>query len=841
MSTALYVCYLGLDEPLVATQVRPYLRALAARGHRMHLLTFETARRDAAATEALRQALADEGIAWHALRYHRRPSLPATLYDIARGVLRGFRLARRHGIELVHARSHVGAAIALPLRSLLGLPFVFDVRGLLPDEYADAGHWRRGGLKYRLGKAMERVFFRRAAALVVLTEAVRADLSAAGGPARHARSRGRDRDPVLRRPRPVALGRAGARDAAQRPRVGRPPRRRLRRQAGNVVSRCGDGAVLRARAPAGPAVLPAGADVEPGGRAAARAGRGGRAGRCVRRPLGTVRRASRPCCTPPMRASRSSSLACRSDRRRRRRWASTWRPGCPSSPPPASAIATASSRTAAACCSRRSTTAPATRAPALSPRLLDDPDTRRRCRAFAEAELSLARTGGPRYASVYERALRGDAGVTLDLLALVPYPLGTTPSQRFRLEQWAPLLARDHDIRVHFAPFADALSARCWPGRGTSRARPPTWRGRPRRACPRSCARAASTPCSSTAPCVSPGPPCWSGCWRRARPPLLFDFDDAIWLRHTSGANALFDRLKFPGKTATLCRLADRVVVGSDYLAGWARQHSARVDVVPTSIDTAAYEVRDRPPGERVVVGWTGSATSMTHLEAAAPLLRRLAAARPVEIRVLSTRPPVLPDVPVVFRHWTPANEVEEIRAFDIGIKPMPDDEWARGKCPMKELQYLALRIPAVCSAVGGSREAVRHGDNGFLVSSEDEWMEALLRLVDDPGAARAPGRGRAPHRARALLVRAERCRVRRVGARGGGAEMSDSDTEAVAPALARGGELHRRLRPARPGSLRVLLRLQPPPPGPAAGAPAARAAGAAATCSTSAAVPGTT
>ena len=182
MSTALYVCYLGLDEPLVATQVRPYLRALTASGHRMHLLTFETARRDAAATEALRQTLADEGITWHALRYHRRPSLPATLYDIARGVLRGFRLARLHGIELVHARSHVGAAIALPLRSLLGLPFVFDVRGLLPDEYADAGHWRRGGLKYRLGKAMERVFFRRAAALVVLTEAVRADLSAAGGP-----------------------------------------------------------------------------------------------------------------------------------------------------------------------------------------------------------------------------------------------------------------------------------------------------------------------------------------------------------------------------------------------------------------------------------------------------------------------------------------------------------------------------------------------------------------------------------------------------------------------------------------------------------------------------------
>lgn len=323
--------------------------------------------------------------------------------------------------------------------------------------------------------------------------------------------------------------------------------------------------------------------------------------------------------------------------------------------------------------------------------------------------------------------------MTLDLLALVPYPLDTTPSQRFRLEQWAPLLARDHGIRVHFAPFAD-------PSLGALLARP----GRvAQKAARMALATAARVPAVlrarrydavvvHRAACLA-GPALLERALAASGPPLLYDFDDAIWLRHTSGANALFDRLKFPGKTAALCRLAERVVVGSDYLAGWARGHSARVDVVRTSIDTAAYAERDRPAGPRVVVGWTGSATSMTHLEAAAPLLRRLAAARPVEIRVLSTRPPVLPDVPVVFRKWTPANEVEEIRAFDVGIKPMPDDEWARGKCPMKELQYLALRVPAVCQAVGGSREAVRHGDNGFLVTTGEEWMEALVRLVDDP------------------------------------------------------------------------------------------------------------
>jgi glycosyltransferase involved in cell wall biosynthesis len=322
--------------------------------------------------------------------------------------------------------------------------------------------------------------------------------------------------------------------------------------------------------------------------------------------------------------------------------------------------------------------------------------------------------------------------VTLDLLALVPYPLGTTPSQRFRIEQWAPLLERDHGIRVRFAPFADerlgALLGQ--PGRmarkaaGTARAMaarvPEVLR-----------ARRYDAVLVHRAVCLA-GPALLERVLARVGPPLVFDFDDAIWLRHTSGANAFFDRLKFPGKTATLCRLAARVVVGSEYLAGWARRHGAQVDVVPTSIDVAAYQARARRTNGRVVVGWTGSATSLTHLERAAPLLRRLLAARPVEIRVLSTRPPDLPDVPVVFRHWTPESEVEEIRAFDVGIKPMPDDEWARGKCPMKELQYLALGIPAVCSDVGGTREAVRHGDNGYLVSAEDEWMEALLRLVDD-------------------------------------------------------------------------------------------------------------
>jgi glycosyltransferase involved in cell wall biosynthesis len=404
VTTALYICYLGLDEPLVSTQVRPYLRELAARRHRIHLLTFETARRDAAATEALRQALAAEGIAWHALRYHRRPSLPATLYDIARGVLRGRGLARRHGVDLVHARSHVGAAIAWPLRALAGLPFVFDVRGLLPDEYADAGHWRRGGLKYRLGKAMERVFFRRAAALVVLTETVRADLAAAGGPlaardpadvtvipccvdldrspwdetARAMRRAGRgwvDRR-VL-----VYVGKLGmwyldaemarffARAHRHDPRfflqvLTASPADALRRAlaAAGVPAAAFD---IRAVAPAEVATLLHAADaglslIKPC--ASKRSSSPTKVGEYLAAGLPVVSTAGIGDCDRQLAEGRGVLLASLDD-----------------------AACDDGARALAA--------------------LLDDPETRRRCRAFAEAELSLARTGGPRYASVYERAL----------------------------------------------------------------------------------------------------------------------------------------------------------------------------------------------------------------------------------------------------------------------------------------------------------------------------------------------------------------------------------------------------------------------------------------------------
>lgn len=173
----LFISYNGMLDPLGQSQVIPYLRELSeACGVRFTLLSYE---REAAwqaegraRCEELRARLASHDIDWHRLRYHQRPSLPATFYDVIAGVRYARNLVKRNGIEMVHARSHIPATIALALKKRLGVKMIFDVRGLMADEYVDAGHWRAGSIKYRLTKRMERRCLAATDGVVTLTEAI---------------------------------------------------------------------------------------------------------------------------------------------------------------------------------------------------------------------------------------------------------------------------------------------------------------------------------------------------------------------------------------------------------------------------------------------------------------------------------------------------------------------------------------------------------------------------------------------------------------------------------------------------------------------------------------------
>ena len=172
----LYLCYFGLREPLVQTQVLPYLRQLVTAGIRVSILTFEPRLSESWTSEEIaaeRQSLEAEGISWHYLKYHKRPSLPATIYDIAVGTQTILGLMRREGVNILHARNHVPALMGAIARKFQQAQMVFDIRGFMPEEYTDAGVWPENGYLYRGLKRVERYLLRVSDAFVLLTEKAR--------------------------------------------------------------------------------------------------------------------------------------------------------------------------------------------------------------------------------------------------------------------------------------------------------------------------------------------------------------------------------------------------------------------------------------------------------------------------------------------------------------------------------------------------------------------------------------------------------------------------------------------------------------------------------------------
>lgn len=318
------------------------------------------------------------------------------------------------------------------------------------------------------------------------------------------------------------------------------------------------------------------------------------------------------------------------------------------------------------------------------------------------------------------------------LLVLSPYPTGHVPGQRFRIEQWEGILA-EAGIDCTYIPFADpALMGILFaPGRTLAKATGVV-RGWIRQA--RNLQRLAPPDVALVFRAASlAGPPILERSLVRRGIPFILDFDDAIFVLHSTRANRWFSWLKFPGKTRTLCRISSHVTVGNSYLQAWAQPHNPNVTVIPSSVDLSLFPTRSREDSPEVIVGWTGSHTSQTYLEAVAPMLRRFLAENPnARLRVHSDKPPALPGVAHEWRAWTPQTEAAEISAFDVGIMPMPNDRWSLGKCSMKALLYMAAGSTAVCSAVGHNLEVIQPGENGLLATTEDEWVAGLALLVRD-------------------------------------------------------------------------------------------------------------
>ncbi|NNC84343.1 MAG: glycosyltransferase family 4 protein [Flavobacteriales bacterium] len=224
---------------------------------------------------------------------------------------------------------------------------------------------------------------------------------------------------------------------------------------------------------------------------------------------------------------------------------------------------------------------------------------------------------------------------------------------------------------------------------------------------------------------------------------LVFDFDDAIWLPNYTEANARFHRLKSYWKVRYLIKWSHQVIAGNEFLADFARQYNSQVTVIPTVVDTETYYLPNGSKGltEIPTVGWTGSISTVPHLASILPILNEVPAEIPFRMLVISNSDPAFTDFDYEFRQWDKEREIQDLNEMDIGIMPLPDNEWTRGKCGFKAIQYMSLGIPTIASPVGMNQQLIDHGRNGILSSTPEEWKASLMLLLTDTERRQALGK----------------------------------------------------------------------------------------------------
>jgi len=226
---------------------------------------------------------------------------------------------------------------------------------------------------------------------------------------------------------------------------------------------------------------------------------------------------------------------------------------------------------------------------------------------------------------------------------------------------------------------------------------------------------------------------------RLLRKKIIYDFDDAIWLTSSKDADAsgnhtsLLARLKWSSKVAPICRWAHTVVVGNDYLAAFAERQNSNTLIIPTVVNTiCGHHLVQNQQTQRVNIGWTGSHTTLGYLTTLVPILAELEQRYDFTFYVIANKNPELPLRSFQFIPWNKATEAEDLLNFHIGVMPLEDNAWAKGKCGFKAIQYMAAGMPALVAPVGVNKEIVEHGVQGYHCTTADDWKTYLVRLLED-------------------------------------------------------------------------------------------------------------
>ncbi|MBP9151215.1 MAG: glycosyltransferase family 4 protein [Flavobacteriales bacterium] len=318
------------------------------------------------------------------------------------------------------------------------------------------------------------------------------------------------------------------------------------------------------------------------------------------------------------------------------------------------------------------------------------------------------------------------------ILFFVPYPLGIAPSQRFRFEQYFDIL-KSNGFEFDAKPYLDDKAMLFLYDKGNFIHK--VWKVKlgllkrffqlftlfkydfifiHREA-------------------AAIGPPVFE--WliiKVFRKKVIFDFDDAIWLKNTSSTNSVISFFKRYRNANDICSWAWKVSCGNDYLANHARKFNKNVVVNPTTIDTENLHNRVKEfSSEKITIGWTGTHSTIKYLDALIPILKKLEKEFDFNFLVIADRKPDFDLKNLQFVPWNKQTEIDDLLKMDVGVMPLEDDKWANGKCGFKALQYMALGIPAMVSPVGVNTKIVDHGANGWICNTQEEWEQTLRKILE--------------------------------------------------------------------------------------------------------------
>lgn len=320
----------------------------------------------------------------------------------------------------------------------------------------------------------------------------------------------------------------------------------------------------------------------------------------------------------------------------------------------------------------------------------------------------------------------------IEIAFLVPYPVGFAPSQRFRFEQYCSIL-QENNYKVFCFPF---LSERdfnlLYQPHNYFRKSWSIVKGFSKRILLMfQLGKYAIIFIHREASPI--GPPIFEWMISKVlKKKIIYDFDDAIWLKNTSASNQLVSNIKSHSKVASICRWSSLIMCGNHFLMNFAEKYNDYVVYLPTTIDTINQHNQLKEHSEGIItIGWTGTHSTIKYLREIELVLANLQKKTLFNFTIISNKDPLFKCLKYNYISWTKENEINDLLRIDIGIMPLSDTEWAKGKCGFKALQYMSLGIPAVASPVGVNTEIIKDGESGFLASTQEDWVAKISYLIN--------------------------------------------------------------------------------------------------------------